>query len=759
MTRLSCHLPSFLLAASLTNDFFVSGVIMSLEGLRRASGIATHGLATRAGVVDLQNSGDLEFYMNVTLGGRSIRVLMDSGSADFWVAGEIPEAAGTPHAVAIHYQDNTVGGQVNQSTLEIGGATIVNQTFVAQPVDTLHPDGQGILGIGPTSLSSIAAAIPAPAGNPVIDNLIALQGSGSEYVTTLISRPNNDSDVISTQLTVGEVLSDYEDVHVANRLDVSKSGWDSHWMVALDDGGIVSPDGKMVKASEGTQLKVVFDSGYTMAQVPSDVAEAIYSRVPGAKLTTIEASPSPAWTMPCNIELNVTFKFGGVSYPIHPLDTVMNDVTGPLDSNGVPSCVGAFQPSTSSTPYDILLGMTFLRNTYLLMNIGDQPYLQLLSLTNPAQAHEEFVQQRLGGVDTTGSQQLLPDTAGLSDISKPPTTVQKYKSFIIAGTVIGAFILLCVLGILTVWYRKRRYQRLHAPAPEGALQSRGPQSSAWKEFKEPEPKPRFKVLSLGLSGRSRSLTGAHGPLPDSYGQDSNASTRKKNAGDLVPNRRSKTQSMLAVARQPSFVEEGAALLGNAAVVGVTSPPASYSSHSSVYSQEDGPILVIGEKPLPNPHESETSASEERDVTSPRADDEEDRELPLITPAEYKRHTYGAVEPQTPATPRPPARADTPDPYDLPPLPATVPTPAPLPAKATHKHRPLPTPQPVARSSSKAQPLVLSAFESMSHRAAPGRSKMHTLPTLDISSTSLGMGSVTTSQSSKSSRSDSSNSRS
>ena len=63
--------------------------------------------------------------------------------------------------------------------------------------------------------------------------------------------------------------------------------------------------------------------------------------------------------MPCDVELNVTLNFGGVSYPIHPLDTVMNDITGPSDSNGSPSCVGAFQPSNSSNPYDILLGMTF----------------------------------------------------------------------------------------------------------------------------------------------------------------------------------------------------------------------------------------------------------------------------------------------------------------------------------------------------------------------------------------------------------------
>ncbi len=89
------------------------------------------------------------------------------------------------------------------------------------------------------------------------------------------------------------------------------------------------------------------------------IAAAIYSRVPGAKLATIDASPSPVWTVPCDFELNITFKFGGVAYPVHPLDTVMRDITGPVDDQGSATCVGAFQPSNASNPYDILLGMTF----------------------------------------------------------------------------------------------------------------------------------------------------------------------------------------------------------------------------------------------------------------------------------------------------------------------------------------------------------------------------------------------------------------
>lgn len=80
MTRLSCFLLSlFLLFFSVANVLFANAATISLEGVRRSSGVAANGLARRTGVVDLQNGGDLQYYTNVTLGGRSYRVLVDGG--------------------------------------------------------------------------------------------------------------------------------------------------------------------------------------------------------------------------------------------------------------------------------------------------------------------------------------------------------------------------------------------------------------------------------------------------------------------------------------------------------------------------------------------------------------------------------------------------------------------------------------------------------------------------------------------------------
>jgi hypothetical protein len=103
----------------------------------------------------------------------------------------------------------------------------------------------------------------------------------------------------------------------------------------------------------------------------------------------------------CNTEIAVTFKFGGVSYPVHPLDTVSKAISA---SNT--TCVGAFQPIgfDSHGLLDMVLGMGFLRSVYMLNSFGtfvspnaSAPYVQLLSLTtDTAAAHNEFQKIRNG---------------------------------------------------------------------------------------------------------------------------------------------------------------------------------------------------------------------------------------------------------------------------------------------------------------------------------------------------------------------------
>jgi hypothetical protein len=76
-----------------------------------------------------------------------------------------------------------------------------------------------------------------------------------------------------------------------------------------------------------------------------------------------------------------------------------------------PGCVGAFQPMTfdSGNILDVILGMGFLRNVYMLNSFGtlvranaSAPYVQLLNLNNDTTAmHNEFIKVRSGAGRTS----------------------------------------------------------------------------------------------------------------------------------------------------------------------------------------------------------------------------------------------------------------------------------------------------------------------------------------------------------------------
>ena len=66
------------------------------------------------------------------------------------------------------------------------------------------------------------------------------------------------------------------------------------------------------------------------------VVNAIYSGAKGAQLVSVSSLGGDVWIVDCEAEINVTFKIGGQSYPIHPLDVTRQQVEG----NGESFCYG-----------------------------------------------------------------------------------------------------------------------------------------------------------------------------------------------------------------------------------------------------------------------------------------------------------------------------------------------------------------------------------------------------------------------------------
>lgn len=122
----------------------------------------------------------------------------------------------------------------------------------------------------------------------------------------------------------------------------------------------------------------------------------------------------------------------------------------------------------------------------MLINYGDfvdgsssktaDPYIQLLPLTaDLAEAHSDFVEVRLMGVDNTGNFKLLPasvlppdtNNSDNSDDDSFADKVHPYLPYIIAGSALLGVAALIGIAFCISKSRRKRYRRLHDPAPAG----------------------------------------------------------------------------------------------------------------------------------------------------------------------------------------------------------------------------------------------------------------------------------------------------
>jgi hypothetical protein len=106
---------------------------------------------------------------------------------------------------------------------------------------------------------------------------------------------------------------------------------------------------------------------------------------------------------------------------------------------------------------------------YLLLNYGDfidgstsstaAPYVQILSTTDPAAAHADFVTTRLNGQDNAPNLNHHSNNSNQSAFSKNKIPVIVGASVVVAALVAG--VAACVIR-----RRKPRYRPLFEPAPQ-----------------------------------------------------------------------------------------------------------------------------------------------------------------------------------------------------------------------------------------------------------------------------------------------------
>jgi hypothetical protein len=496
----------------------------------------------------VHNTHNAEYIANITLGGRQIPVLLDTGSSDLWVTGDVPSTNDLGKSVSVAYAVGTAAGDINAADLDFAGYHVDQQAYLlvantsSFSVDIKSQGFEGLIGLGPNTGSVILDKLnDDEAGNSVLNRIFSQNTTSANYLTVLLDRqlPNGSNASFPGQLSISEVISGYEAITSQTKLEVDKvhklTDADQHWQAYTDANGVIGPDGKpigvnsIVPSAPDDQLVAVFDSGFTLPQVPRYLADAIYGCVQGAAYDT----HSGVWTVPCNQEINVSFMFGGQEFPIHPLDVASSDFNM-VDATGTPVCVGTFQPITSAFSllgeYDIILGMGFLRNAYALFDYGDwvseasndreDPYIQLLSITDKTKAHQEFVQIRMNGVDSSGdtAHALLPaDQCKKSPLS-PGEKKKQYEEMVLSRwpeIFVGclAFVVI-VIGVITWRCCVRRKRRLAAKKAASMGLNTGLGAPA-----------QYKVLDGGASSSMVNLQDMRGK--QNYDEDPYASYGKQ----------------------------------------------------------------------------------------------------------------------------------------------------------------------------------------------------------------------------------------
>ncbi|KAF5369279.1 hypothetical protein D9758_002639 [Tetrapyrgos nigripes] len=433
---------SFVLAISLL--LFASNST-ALDIVGRYKAFSSHPLLRRDasgsfgnGSLALSNIGDVEYLGNVNLGGKNFDVLIDTGSVDLYVVGDPGNTKDLDIPVNLTYGDGSVVGSVSTAELQFDGYTVEDQAFLKakHSDDTLA----GVLGLGPSTFSTIKELLNSSAGDPALDRIFRQNTSTPNYITFLLSRnASSESSVPLSggyypgQLTIGTVIPGLEAVNNAPKLPALQDGdtYIGTWLTMLDANGIIGPDGqkintttivKNVTAGTENQLRTLLDTGTSLPQLPAYIADSIYGAISGATFIQNGADLHPYlrsftnfWRVPCDQEVNATFIFGGQEFPIAPLD-LTSDI-GLTDRKNVEICFQQTDASISGDAgfgaFDMILGMAFLRNSYALFNYGDfvdgstantaAPYIQLLSISDKAKIHQDFVNARLTGGPSTGN--------------------------------------------------------------------------------------------------------------------------------------------------------------------------------------------------------------------------------------------------------------------------------------------------------------------------------------------------------------------
>ncbi|GBE86640.1 hypothetical protein SCP_0905200 [Sparassis crispa] len=375
-----------------------------------------YGFLADAGNDNVVNFQDTVYATNMTLGGQTFLVQLDTGSADLWVqlpTGQIQYSNVTNINATETYGKGAVAGPIALASASIGPHTVPNQAFInstnATDFDTIfNYDVRGIIGLGFDQDSTVDIDIlesfgtNTTAGSPFLYQIFLQNTSAPPVFTVLLGRAADQKTTTEGIFTIAEYDPQYasvvdqpqlprypnsQDINTPNRWSVIMDGMSVNGNpYAFNTSGVPGvPEGSVV---------AVLDTGFSFPPLPKTAVDFIYSSIQGATFD----NTSGLWIVPCENATTVEFTFGNKTVPIHPLD-----LTTITQLNNQTVCVNTFRPTTFpiNPQFDVIMGDAFLKNAYVSFNFGDFvnnhsaiPFVQILPTTDLGSAFAEFNQAR-----------------------------------------------------------------------------------------------------------------------------------------------------------------------------------------------------------------------------------------------------------------------------------------------------------------------------------------------------------------------------
>jgi len=316
---------------------------------------------------------DISYLATIQIGNppRDFSILMDSGSADFWVGSEDctstsgggcgdhvflgPQSStsfvdsDTPFAV--RYGTGNVSGTIVQDDLSIAGLALPRHTFGIANVESPEFSANripfdGLMGLAQSTLSNQRTLTPVEA----LAKAGLISDAVVSYKMARVRDNNNDGEITFGALDTTK----FDPKTIVTVSNVNKKGF---WEASVDDATL---DGQSLGLEGRT---AILDTGTTLAILPTQDAVAVHQQIPGA---TFDGTST--FTVPCDTASVVSFTFGGRAFDIDPRDLAFVPVDPANPKTG--DCISGISAGNFGGPTQWLLGATFLKNVYYSTDVG-----------------------------------------------------------------------------------------------------------------------------------------------------------------------------------------------------------------------------------------------------------------------------------------------------------------------------------------------------------------------------------------------------